>query len=1093
MGVTKLWTILEEASRFVKLESLSGKILAVDASIWMYQFLKGFRDKDGNFIKNGHIIGFFRRICKLLFYGIKPIFVFDGNISVLKENIIKKRTEKRLKYDENSEKLAEKIFLLQMKKTVQKDIQGKKQNNKLKKSPYFENMENLSKDIEIIQKNGNRDIYNLPSLNVSFEQIQQSDDFRMTSQGNIQESIHNFTNEDLNSLDFSKIDYDSDFFKSLLPADQYNILNIARLRSRLRMGLRADELMTMFSNSMEFSKFQITKVKERNDLTQRLLNFNEINKAGALRVVGEPNREYLLVKDEDTKTGWVLNFDLKNQKNLIVINDEDHDSTHEDEEFEDIPLYDINSSPMENIGNFLIDDSEKEIFKKTDDYYKINCHSYNIKNKPLFLELDDFDINLECNEHVEKMKRDEKKIEHSKNNQFNDELKLNNIRYQSTPNSEENIAKSRRLKSNNKLSLPQFDIFSKSNENSENHLKTKVLVPKNEISKLNQNFEPLSNLEKSGHILNLSKPSFRYNKISSQNLLNNTIFLEENIEEPQEVYKSRNKKESFILFTDISTLKENSVFLNNFKAHNYFVDKNISHEDNSKKALDIKINLESIKNISAKNTSIKETDSKSDKFMSLSIPIVDNCSEIELVANNYSNSSNKNQEKSKIGADSIHNISDIDEYDDYNLDLENDTLTNYLLEENEEHNRFFSELNKTNDSTETNIEKDLDLLMNRYRKTKKNADSVTQIMIEECQNLLKLFGIPYIIAPMEAEAQCAELLKLGLVDGIITDDSDVFLFGGTKVYRNMFNHSKYVELYLLSDLEREFNLGRKNLIRLAHLLGSDYTEGIPKIGPVTALEILSDFPNSDSLNEFKEWYDRVKDSKETQDDETSKFRYRFKKNIYNILLPKDFPNPLVDKAYLEPEVDSNFKDFEWGIPDLDNLRDFLVSTVGWSLQKINEMIIPVIRNMNFKRMNMVQTVLTDYWFIGSNIFISKPKISNKATRFTKALNNLKRSGKTTYNQHKILNSESTLNENIANASKNFLEFGNSLINVKNKDFDIINKNINYTFDNTKSFSDNASIMNTQKYKKNIFLNLSRDLNEKKDIFKNIKRKQQDIS
>ena len=56
---------------------------------------------------------------------------------------------------------------------------------------------------------------------------------------------------------------------------------------------------------------------------------------------------------------------------------------------------------------------------------------------------------------------------------------------------------------------------------------------------------------------------------------------------------------------------------------------------------------------------------------------------------------------------------------------------------------------------------------------------------------------------MEAEAQCAELVRLGLVDGIVTDDSDVFLFGGTRVYRHVFNRTNLVECYLASDLERE--------------------------------------------------------------------------------------------------------------------------------------------------------------------------------------------------------------------------------------------------------------------------------------------------
>lgn len=46
-----------------------------------------------------------------------------------------------------------------------------------------------------------------------------------------------------------------------------------------------------------------------------------------------------------------------------------------------------------------------------------------------------------------------------------------------------------------------------------------------------------------------------------------------------------------------------------------------------------------------------------------------------------------------------------------------------------------------------------------------------------------MFGLPYIIAPQEAEAQCAWLDYNGLVDGVVTDDNDVFLFGALRVYR----------------------------------------------------------------------------------------------------------------------------------------------------------------------------------------------------------------------------------------------------------------------------------------------------------------------
>lgn len=141
--------------------------------------------------------------------------------------------------------------------------------------------------------------------------------------------------------------------------------------------------------------------------------------------------------------------------------------------------------------------------------------------------------------------------------------------------------------------------------------------------------------------------------------------------------------------------------------------------------------------------------------------------------------------------------------------------------------------------------------------------------------MLRLFGIPYITAPMEAEAQCAALVQLGLVDGVITDDSDVFLFGGLRVFKNMFNQSKTVECFLLSDLERELGLERGTLIRLAYLLGSDYTDGLPGVGPVVAMELLKEFPGEDGLHRFKDWWVKVQMGRDRPEDMQSKFRKRF--------------------------------------------------------------------------------------------------------------------------------------------------------------------------------------------------------------------------
>ena len=74
----------------VTLESLEGKTYAVDASILLNQALKGMKDQP-----NAHLHVLFLRLCKLLTYKIKPIFVFDGGVPILKRQTIAARQRKR--------------------------------------------------------------------------------------------------------------------------------------------------------------------------------------------------------------------------------------------------------------------------------------------------------------------------------------------------------------------------------------------------------------------------------------------------------------------------------------------------------------------------------------------------------------------------------------------------------------------------------------------------------------------------------------------------------------------------------------------------------------------------------------------------------------------------------------------------------------------------------------------------------------------------------------------------------------------------------------------------------------------------------------
>lgn len=312
--------------------------------------------------------------------------------------------------------------------------------------------------------------------------------------------------------------------------------------------------------------------------------------------------------------------------------------------------------------------------------------------------------------------------------------------------------------------------------------------------------------------------------------------------------------------------------------------------------------------------------------------------------------------------------------------------------ETAEHERFAAELAAVQQTAENvkQYEAELKALRAQQRADLRDADEVSQTMITECQMLLKLFGLPYITAPMEAEAQCAELVQLGLVDGIVTDDSDVFLFGGTRVYRYMFNDKQTVQCYLTSDFEKEFALNRNRLIECAHLLGSDYTEGVPNVGPVTAIELLAEFPGPHGLEEFAVWWTRVQQGIDTPTESASSFKKKFKKQVAKVFLPPGFPDKAVNEAYLHPEVDSDTSPFEWGFPDLDGLRDFLTSYLGWSQSYTDQTLLPVIKDMNRKQVEGTQANITRFFEgqVGAGAFAPREKVKVPSGRMEKALEKL---------------------------------------------------------------------------------------------------------
>lgn len=102
------------------------------------------------------------------------------------------------------------------------------------------------------------------------------------------------------------------------------------------------------------------------------------------------------------------------------------------------------------------------------------------------------------------------------------------------------------------------------------------------------------------------------------------------------------------------------------------------------------------------------------------------------------------------------------------------------------------------------------------------------------RHLIELFGFKSWEAAGEAEAECAKMLDLGIVDLIVTDDVDALMFGAKKMITNWQND--YVNFFDMKTINEQLELDQDGLVLIGLLAGNDYeTSGSKNIGIFTAV------------------------------------------------------------------------------------------------------------------------------------------------------------------------------------------------------------------------------------------------------------------
>ncbi|NXS37937.1 EXO1 Exonuclease, partial [Pomatostomus ruficeps] len=132
--------------------------------------------------------------------------------------------------------------------------------------------------------------------------------------------------------------------------------------------------------------------------------------------------------------------------------------------------------------------------------------------------------------------------------------------------------------------------------------------------------------------------------------------------------------------------------------------------------------------------------------------------------------------------------------------------------------------------------------------------NITHAMAHEVIKAARAQGVDCIVAPYEADAQLAYLSKIGMVQAIITEDSDLLAFGCKKVFLKIdkFGNGLEIDQARLGNCKQLGNVFTEEKFRYMCILsGCDYLPSVPGIGLAKACKLIKLANNPDIIKVIK--------------------------------------------------------------------------------------------------------------------------------------------------------------------------------------------------------------------------------------------------
>lgn len=144
---------------------------------------------------------------------------------------------------------------------------------------------------------------------------------------------------------------------------------------------------------------------------------------------------------------------------------------------------------------------------------------------------------------------------------------------------------------------------------------------------------------------------------------------------------------------------------------------------------------------------------------------------------------------------------------------------------------------------------DIEFIEKEIEKIKSQNISISSDDILKLKELFDILGVQYFQALQEAEQTCSYMSHWGLVDGVLTEDSDVIAYGIDLFISKINTFNGDCTLIESPNLLDKLEFSKEQLLDFCIMLQCDYNQRIPKIGPVASYKLLQEYGTLDDIAE----------------------------------------------------------------------------------------------------------------------------------------------------------------------------------------------------------------------------------------------------